>query len=455
MKTYYTTHIDPHKDLPLFLKVVSSSLYADYYPLIKELFAKSIEAHSGNYSVFDLQKELLTAILNVNHIRKEYLRRKELYGRGLNKLVNKGAPQERIRYVKSGLDRMQDYAEAAIWVIRQFRAIGDSIAWRFLGYDRLTLRLLAEHDYVQVPELDRGLRSEMSVIEDLNAQGHALILNTISNFLRVGDIILFDKKSNTYRIMEVKTSLKRTYKIRKQSKYRDLIQECLDMGLFEIKGVRIIKQVSDKPLITYIRSVESALIEADQKLVSSRLFGDYLSVGVFASTKIVKECPEDKMVQLQDRVFDRCYSVRRKKEDILLPPMSNIFSMASFIPNFAPYAIFPMKPEWRFKLLTGEFFIISILNISGLARWLIKRGWQVELIQPKDRTSMVDDEFKFNPIMKVNNIQLSLDMLPIAAAEFWRPESIEMQIGQASRSRTTGGKFHVVSFPNIGKCAWD
>jgi hypothetical protein len=97
----------------------------------------------------------------------------------------------------------------------------------------------------------------------------------------------------------------------------------------------------------------------------------------------------------------------------------------------------------------------SILNISGLACWLIKRGLQVELIKPKNRTSMVNDEFKFNPIMRVNDIQLPLDMLSIAASEFWRPESIETQIGQVSRSRTTGGKFHIVNFPNIGKCAWD
>ena len=451
---YYNIHIDPYKDLPLFTKVVSSSFYTNYYPLIKELFSKSIKAHSGNYSVFDLQKELLTLILNVNQARKKYLHDKDLCGRGLNRLVNKGAPQKRIRYVKNSLDKMQDYADAAVWIIRQFRAIGDSIAWRFLKYDRLALRLLAEHDYVQVPEIDRGLLTEMNVIENLNAQGHAFILNAISNVLRVGDIIVFDKGSNTYRVMEVKTSPKQTYKIQRQSKYRDLIQECLDMGLLNIKGVSIMKQVSDKPLVTYIKSIENALIEANQKLVSSRLFGDYLSVGVFALTKIVKECSENEMVQLQGSVLDRCYSVRRNKKDIILPPMSNIFCMAHSIPNFAPYAIFPIKPELRFKLLTGEFLIISFLNISGLARWLIKRGWQVELIKPKNRTSMVNDEFKFNPIMRVNNIQLPLDMFSIAAIEFWMPESIETQIDRVTRLRTDE-IFHIVNFPNIGKYAWD
>jgi len=401
-------------------------------------------------------------LLNLEQARRKLLCDKDLCGKGLNKLAQERAPKERIKYVQNCYEGVQNYIEAAEWIIRQLRSIGDSIAWRFLKYDRLALRLLAEHDYVQVPEADRGLLAEFEAIHDLDERGYSFILNAITNFLRVGDITIFDEKNGTYRLMEVKTSLKHSNKIRRQSEYRDFIQECLELDVLNIKGVTITKQISDKPLLTYVKSVDSAITEANSEFASSRLFGDYLSIGVFALAKMLKECSEAERENLLDKTFNRCLSVIKRKDDICLPPLSNIFCMAHFIPNFAPYPIFPLNYDARLKLLTGDLILISILNISGLARWLIKHGWEVEIVDIPNKTPDNNDEFKFKTILKVfknyehykKGAELPLDAFSIAAVEFWRPESIENSINKVIEldSETS---FHIINFPNTGKYAWD
>ena len=154
---YYRTPIDPFRDVPLYARVVSSSFYIRNRHIVEKLFDRSIEAHNGEYSLFELQRELLATSVNVEQARKKYVHDKDLCRKGLSKLGQKGAPRERIKYVQNCLETIQDNIDAAEWIVRQLRSIGDSIAWRFLKYDRLALRLLAEHEYVQVPQVDRGL----------------------------------------------------------------------------------------------------------------------------------------------------------------------------------------------------------------------------------------------------------------------------------------------------------
>lgn len=458
---YYKTRIDPYKDVPLYARVVSSSFYIRNRHIVEELFYRSIQANIGEYSLFELQKELLATLINVEQAREKCLHDKGLCRKGLKRLGQKGAPRERIKYVQDCLETIQDYIDAAEWIVRQLRSIGDSIAWRFLKYDRSALRLLAEHDYVQVPQVGRGLSTEIEAIQYLREKGYSFIWNAITNFLRVGDVTIFDEENDKYWLMEVKTSLRQTNKTRRQSEYRGFMQECLGSGLLDIKGVTITKQISDKPLLTYVKSVDSAITEANNELVSSRLFGDYLSVGVFALAKMLKECSETERENLQDEILRRCLSVVRKKDDITMPPMSNIFRMAHFIPNFAPYPIFPLDYDARLKLLTGDLFLISILNVSGLARWLIKRGWEVAIVDIHD-SAPNHNEFEFRPFLKAfrnygdykKGAEIPLDAFSIAAVEFWMPESIENSLSKVIELDSEA-IFHIINFPNYGKCAWD
>ena len=158
--------------------------------------------------------------------------------------------------------------------------------------------------------------------------------------------------------------------------------------------------------------------------------------------------------------MDRMFSIGKRDSDVLLPPAINLFFLSNFSPNIAPYSIFPIEPELRFGLLSGEFMILSTINVSGFARWLEKRGYIVQLLS-LEGIDGAQSEIDI-PIMRVTqgraSVIIGLNTFNIAAAEFWMPESIEETIytvlQDAPRHRETDSLAQVI-YPNEGKYAWD
>jgi len=138
--------------------------------------------------------------------------------------------------------------------------------------------------------------------------------------------------------------------------------------------------------------------------------------------------------------------------------MSNILPTVHFSRVLAPYTIFPIEQKRRFGLMTGDYFIISWLNVSGLARWLEKRGWRTEIILPLNKPP--DSQLSRIGALKVwktsspKSIVIGLDILVLAAMEFWMPESIERIIVTGLNEAIPETDYSVY-FPNVGKCAWD
>ena len=138
--------------------------------------------------------------------------------------------------------------------------------------------------------------------------------------------------------------------------------------------------------------------------------------------------------------------------------MSNIFAMVRFSPILAPYTIFPIHTNRRFDLLSGDFWIVSHLNISGLARWLEKRGWGIKAIPLPDKVPD-SNEFAHIPVLQVwkgnKGVEIPLDVLAVAAMEFWMPDAIEATVVSMFNQAMPREGFYQVNFPNKGKCALD
>ena len=152
------------------------------------------------------------------------------------------------------------------------------------------------------------------------------------------------------------------------------------------------------------------------------------------------------------------------KEDLILPTKSNILHIVHFSRMLAPYTIFPIDNELRFSLISGDYLLLIHINVSGLSRWLEKRGWEVKvLLMPDKPPTLSRDKYPYIPVIRVskpNNpltVELPLDVIAGAAMELWMPESIERTI-QAIFSHDysrRSGQAYTVNFPNTGKYAWD
>jgi hypothetical protein len=108
--------------------------------------------------------------------------------------------------------------------------------------------------------------------------------------------------------------------------------------------------------------------------------------------------------------------------------MDNVFAITHFLPNIAPITIWPINADIRFALMKGDLIFLSVLNLSGLARWLERRGWEVTILDVS--LNMPDDDDFYNiDLMTVSSGQvstnLSMTFLQVAATEFWMRESIE------------------------------
>ena len=425
--------------------------------ILKDLFDKSLLAKHGHYSLFDIQFEILKQIVETDSNRQKYLGWKSHSAKVIESLKETGAPLERVKLAQQRLEFMNNSIDATRLFLSQLRRIGDGIAWWFMNYDRAALRLLAEHDYIQAPQLDAGLYAELWKCAKLAAESKPFLLNSITNFLRFGDITVYDKSRDSFELIEVKAGQLHTPRTIRQGKQLALVQQGLETGAHLFPDETITKVMCKSPLLTYIKSLERVLEEAKHELASSRVFGEYLSFCAFHTKQIV-QLPEQDRYRAMDNIMKRCMSVFKHKNDLPLPAMSNILPTVTFSRMLAPYTIFPISSELRFALMTGEFFILSWLNISGLARWLEKRGWKTKTASLQGMIPS-DDLSQYIPVLKVKKgrkeTEIGLDILALVASEFWMPESLERIITTTLNEATRSGSFLTVNFPNIGKHAWD
>jgi hypothetical protein len=445
------------ESIHLFTVATNNPYFTENKWIIRDLFEKSLLAKHGRYSLFDIQFEILNQIIETDSNRRKYIRWKDRFAKAIVSLKDSGAPLERVKLAQERLEFMKNSADATRLFLSRLRSIGDGIAWWFMNYDRAALRLLAEHDYIQAPQLGAGLYAELWQCANLAAQGKPFLLNSITNFLRFGDITVYDKATDSFELIEVKAGQSQTRRTMRQGKQIALVQQSLETGAHSFPDVTITKVMCKSPLLTYIKSLERVLEESKHEFASSRVFGEYLSFCVFHTKQII-ELPEQDRYRAMDNIMKRCMSVFKHKNDLPLPVMSNILPTVTFSRMLAPYTIFPISSELRFALMTGEFFILIWLNISGLARWLEKRGWKTKIASLQGMIPS-DDLSQYIPVLKVKKgrkeTEIGLDILALVASEFWMPESLERIITTTLNEATRSGSFLTVKFPNIGKYAWD
>ena len=441
-----------------------TDLYKLSEPSLREAFDLSMAARFDQRAWFACQIVLLREILAVDDMRQRFTRYKKLIGRALSTLKEDDAPLDRVKRAQQLLDWADRRLMSCRWLLLRFRSIGDGLAWRLYDYDRGALRLMVEHEFVSAPRADIGLMSELTRLAARSTGSPSRsLLHSVTNFLRFGDITFREEGSDRLIIEEVKTSDGPSGRAERQAAHRQLMQQALDSGVAEVEGRKIRRIRSHRRFRTHARILSGAITDALQKYASSRVIEDYLSLVVLASSRMISEQPQSLWGTFSERHIARLTNVARRHDDVLLPPLNNLTALSTLSRIAAPAGIFPLPAEQRFMMLTGDVIVISVLNVSGLARWFRKRGWDASVVIPDAEADLTG--LAYVPALQLwkkdKGVELPLDVLVLAAHELWTRESLEAiadtireEVASAGRGRQGAGLIQV-QLVNEGNSALD
>jgi len=457
--------IDESQRVREFAVASTHRLVDDNRKVVEQLFKDSLVAPLDGPALLDVQLALLRNLLLLEQARKKFHHHKSLIRRAIGTLRREGANTSKLDH---GDDLYREsYAGelAARLLIRVVKTIGDGLAWRLFDYDQPSLRLLSEHAPIAIPQYDKGLIEEVRRFAEMLASGQPrVVLNAITNVLRIGDLTTLDLATGGLAIHEVKSGTRATARTVRQAEYIGLVQAGLDHGTLPMAGQKMVKLTAEKPLRTFMPNLANAMDDADKQLISSRKFGEVLAFGVFAQSRIIDEVLEADWQGLNDSVFGRLQSLKTSTTDHLTPFLASQPSIIGFSPNVAPYSIFPLEPKLRLGLMFGDYLLISTVNVGGLARWLRKRGWDIEVLDPGEQE--LEDETLHFPVMRIGrgaiSFEVGLNLFLQAAAELWMPESFEQALNATFKAvpHLYAGNREVegatmVTFPNEGRWAWN
>jgi hypothetical protein len=155
---------------------------------------------------YEFQQALLSQILAVE--RDHYGFRGAIKRMADGKSPQAGAPEP-----QSGLDpalrsTWQLELDICERVARQFRCVGDALAWRVFGFEREYITTLARNQSPGMMAGKLGLAAELALVEKAwKEDGQFALMHDLTNCLRIGDISVFTDEGPTQ--IEVKTNAKR------------------------------------------------------------------------------------------------------------------------------------------------------------------------------------------------------------------------------------------------------
>jgi hypothetical protein len=257
------------------------------------------------------------------------------------------------------------------------RSIGDSLAWRAVGYDRAVLRALCQNPVKQrvigdstQQELDEWSRAT-------HADDGLAVLNSITNCLSIGDITVV-RNDGTIEILEVKASGTKSRRLTRQKQKMREILTLLNFGQGELDFPEVELLTTEVFPENGLAELSSTLQEAMEKGWAGRRLSNFLFI----------ECHDYRRIENFDEM-ERASKENRRNQSVdwtsrgdRILPMTT-FNTLQFNPNCPPFSIFPFPTHVRVGLLTGGMEYTSFLNISALEREFERLGWDVEK-RPED-----------------------------------------------------------------------
>ncbi len=157
---------------------------------------------------YELQQELIGHVRETEEARNAFSKAVEQMEDG--KSPQPGAPEPRSGRDPSLLETWRFERGVCERVARQFRCVGDALAWRVFGFERRNIIALCQNDPPGVWAGKAGAPAELDTVEQAyRRDGQFAILHDMTNCLRIGDVTVF-RSDGSRETIEVKSSPQRS-----------------------------------------------------------------------------------------------------------------------------------------------------------------------------------------------------------------------------------------------------
>jgi hypothetical protein len=171
-------------------------------PLLVDLIS-ALRACANVKDGYEFQRELLARVLEVEGDR-------HAFGRAFKRVRAGKAPQSGVPEPQSGLDLGDPETWRLEYLVcerlgRQYRCVGDALAWRVFGFQRGNIIALCQNAPPGMMAGKEGLEAELARVDQAYREdGQFAILHDLTNCLRIGDVTVFGN-DGTVETVEVKS----------------------------------------------------------------------------------------------------------------------------------------------------------------------------------------------------------------------------------------------------------
>lgn len=256
--------------------------------------------------------------------------------------------------------------------------IADGLAWRILGFNRPLMRVLSQN---QSPgHLKTEFSKEDKVAVDYVAAGKQVIINDITNILRIGDLTVIDGGYPV--IVEIKQSGDRVWTadnyrkllnsggdISKQAKKIIEVDDIIQTGIVNLANKRALLNIIDIHIDTYLNEISQIITGCQKNEFCGRFIDRLMYVRAFTINAIINKADALRLP------FKFSKNWRYFTSD-----MSLYIENGEVIRNKIPYSAYPFSNEVVLQLLSGEIILESYINLIELKKRYERFGWKVRLI---------------------------------------------------------------------------
>lgn len=309
---------------------------------------------------FDFQRELVQHILTADRLFGEARRNSKRQARG--KVV--GTPISGDWMIEADtLDR----------VLKQFRSVGDALAWRLFGFDRRFFAALSRNERPGPMYGKDGLEAELSVVEQ-NWKEHRQfsLMHDATNALRIGDLTRFTETG--FLLTEVKKDPSgfRPEQTRRAQHAIDVLNGTEKLSG---KGAEVLLYKSRQQLKTHLKKLHPVIEAATERGFASAVLHQGWVVRCISEDREGQSDSSEKIMKANTELEATVRRASVQPDEHKLKALR--IGDAWRDPSAAPFAIYPFEPDVCARLTCDFLVYESLVASEVIAQALRGRGFQV------------------------------------------------------------------------------